>query len=343
MRNGSVKAFALSAMCLCLLAGCGQEDRGQTASIYAMDTVMDLTAYGEGAGEAVDAAVAEIDRLDKLLSAQGEGRDVDGQDIRRVNASTSATVSQETAALLRETLALCQETGGALDVTIYPAMEAWGFYSGEYRVPSQEELSQLEALVNYQAVEVADDGIVTHGDRVRLDLGAVGKGYAADQVARLWKNMGVTSGLLNLGGNVCCVGPKPDGSDWTVGIRDPEDENGVLCQLSGQDMAVVTSGAYQRNFERDGVRYHHILDPRTCAPARSGLASVTIVAPSGFLADGLSTAVYVMGLDSAAEFWRQRQDFDMILFTDDHQLYLTSGLAGRVTPAEGLEPQVLDG
>lgn len=345
MRQGSIKALALSLLCACLLTGCGQ-GKGKTASIYAMDTVMDVTAYGETAQEAVDAAVAELNRLDRLLSAQRKnGRDVDGYDIDKVNARSAVSVSQETAALVRKTLTLCEETDGALDITIYSAMEAWGFYNKEYRVPDEAELAQLRMRVNYQAVEVVNDNNVngiTHDDGIKLDLGAVGKGYAADRVVELWRDLGVTSGLLNLGGNVQCVGAKPDGTDWIVAIRDPEDENGALCTVSGRDMAVVTSGAYQRNFEIDGVSYHHILDPKTCRPAHSGLASVTIVAQSGFLADGLSTAVYVVGLEKSAELWRQRQDFDMILYTDDHVLYITPGLADRVTPSEGLRLRVLD-
>lgn len=348
MRRGRVKALALSLLCACLLTGCGQ-GQGKTASIYAMDTMMDVTAYGEAAQEAVDAAVAELNRLDRLLSAQRED-----SDIARVNAHaethSSVQVSQETAELLGRALRLCNDTDGALDITIYPAMEAWGFYDKDYRVPSQEELTQLQTVVGHKRVWIDWLGTrpgfppsIRCGVGVDLDLGAVGKGYAADRVAQLWRDLGVPSGLLYLGGNVQCVGARPDGTDWSVGIRDPEDENGTLCTVSGRDMAVVTSGAYQRNFEIDGVRYHHILDPETCQPARSGLASVTIVAQSGFLADGLSTAVYVMGLEKGTEFWRARQDFDMILYTDDHELYVTQGLADRVKAAEGLRPQVLDG
>lgn len=364
MRRGSVKALALSVLWACLLTACGG-DRGETASIFAMDTVMDVTAYGEDAQEAVDAAVAELNRLDRMLSAQKEGSQVWDINHGQWGLQYMSTGETEVSRLLANALLLCGDTDGALDITIYPAMEAWGFYEKDYRVPSDEELENLRALVDYQTIGLDATGVTDPGRGI--DLGAVGKGYAADRVVELWCEMGVTSGLLNLGGNVQCVGAKPDGSDWSVGVRDPEDENGTLCTVSGRDMAVVTSGAYQRNFEVDGVMYHHILDPKTCMPAHSGLASVTIVAQSGFLADGLSTAVYVMGLDRAVEFWREyselaasdpcpdrygpsalyprctRQSFDMILYTDDHELYITPGLADRVEASEGLRPQVLDG
>lgn len=344
MARGTVKAIALTAACLLALTACGgaakSEREAESKSVFAMDTVMDVTAYGERAREAVDAAEAELYRLDALLST---GRPE--SDIARVNARAAGdgpcAVRAETAELVSRALACCAETDGALDVTVYPAMQAWGFDTGEHRVPAQEELDALLARVDYAAVTVKDNTI-TVPEGVALDLGAVGKGYAADRIVSLWREMGVTSGLLSLGGNVHCLGAKPDGSDWRVGVRDPADENGILCTVSGRDMAVVTSGAYQRNFTRDGVTYHHILDPATCAPARSGLASASIVADSGFVCDGLSTAVYVMGLDLATEFWRERKDFDMVLYTDAGELCITPGLADRLTPAEGVTLRVLD-
>lgn len=341
MRRGSVKLIALSALCLCLLAGCAGGEGEKSATIYAMDTVMGVTAYGERAQEAVDAAVDELNRLEALLSPRRPGSDV-----AKVNehpgASGAVPVCAETADLVERVLALCADTDGALDVTVYPATKAWGFADKNYRVPDDAELAALQEAVDYRRVRVyRDDVPAIDASGGELDPGAVAKGYAGDRVAELWREAGVTSGLLDLGGNIYCLGAKPDGSDWTVGVRSPEDKNALLCTLSGRDMAVVTSGAYQRNFRQDGLFYHHILDPKTCAPANSGLASVTIVAESGLLADGLSTAVYVMGLDKAGALWRARGDFEMILYTDGGALYLTAGLEGRVVPAEGLRPQVI--
>ncbi len=340
MKPGRVKRLCCLALCLLALTACGR-NRGESASIFAMDTVMELTAYGDNAQEALDAATEEIERLDDLLSAQKEGSEVWDINHGQWGLQDMNVTEAEVSRLIKSAFQLSDETEGALDITIYPAMKAWGFYDKNYRVPSEEELETLRTLVDYRTINFGSDSGITEPGR-GLDLGAVGKGYAADRVAQLWREMGVTSGLLNLGGNVHCVGAKPDGADWTVGVRDPEDQSALLCTVSGRDMAVVTSGAYQRNFEIDGVTYHHILDPETCEPAHSGLASVTIVADSGFLADGLSTAVYVMGLDKGTAFWRERKDFDMIVYTDAGELYITSGLEGRVEPAEGLELRVLD-
>ena len=174
-------------------------------------------------------------------------------------------------------------------------------------------------------VELEDGMAAAHG--AELDFGAVAKGYAGAVLAREMKAAGVESALLQLGGNVQTVGLKPDSSRWRVGIRDPwGGEDSYLGVLEVGETAVVTSGGYQRYFEEAGTRYCHILDPATGYPASSGLASVTIVAEDGFLADGLSTALYVMGLDAAAEFWRSRDDFEAVLVTDNGRIYVTGGL-----------------
>ena len=169
-------------------------------------------------------------------------------------------------------------------------------------------------------------GTASLPDGVEVDLGSVAKGYAGDVLTGLLKANGVKSALLDLGGNIQTVGTKPDGSSWRIGVRDPEDENGYIGVVSVSDKAVVTSGGYERYFEQDGVRYWHILDPETGAPARSGLASVTVVGDSGLLCDALSTALFVMGLDRALEHWRTYRDFEAVFVCEDGSVTVTAGL-----------------
>lgn len=326
-------------LCLLALAGCGKQDPGTSATVFAMDTIMELTAYGESGGEAVERAKAKISELEGLWSAQREG-----SDLYKANHAEGLKVeiAEETAKLLEEVLLLAEETGGAFDPTIYPVMEAWGFPSGEYRVPNVEERDELAKKVNFSAIQVQGNQL-TVPKGIELDLGGVGKGATGDAIVEIWRSLGVKSGLLNLGGNVYCYGTKPDGGEWTVLIRAPEgetrgetgEEPGYLAAVTGTDMAVVTSGGYLRNFTQEGKTYHHIMDPKTAAPADSGLASVTILGPKGSICDGLSTAVYVMGLDQATEYWRTKRDFEMVLYTEDGELYYTSGLKDRITVADG--------
>lgn len=334
-----MKRLGCLALCLLLLTGCAGGDPGQTVQIFAMDTLMELTAYGSQAQDALDVAVAEVNGLDTLLSAQREDSEITAVN-RRGADGAAAQVSEETGELLTRTLELCADTEGALDITIHPAMQAWGFYSGEYRIPEREELSRLQKQVDYALVSVEGTTVSTQGQTI--DLGAVGKGYAADRIVAIWREMGVTSGLLYLGGNIHCLGAKPDGSDWAVSIRDPNESNGILATVTGRDMAVVTSGGYQRYFEENGIRYHHILDPETCVPANNGAVSVTVIGSSGFTCDALSTALFVMGLDGAAAYWRgHRDEFDMVYYTEDGILWYTSGLQDRLELRRGLEGRAL--
>lgn len=331
-----MKRLLCLALCLALLAGCAS-GRARTETVFAMDTVMDLTAYGPKAQAALTAASEEIHRLDALLAADGPD-----SDIAKANGSMgqSVTLAPESAELLKQALELCADTSGALDLTIYPIMRLWGFDTKAYRVPEEVELATLLGFVGYSAIELEDDQLTVPAG-MELDLGAVGKGYAADRIVELWEEMGVKSGLLNLGGNVQCLGAKPDGSDWIIGIRDPADENATLCTVTGRDMAVVTSGPYQRYFEENGKTYHHIMDPTTARPSESGAVSVSVIGPSGLQCDALSTALFVMGQARATDYWRQRHDFDFIYYTEDGTLLYTSGLEGRLTLRAGLEGQML--
>ena len=175
-----------------------------------------------------------------------------------------------------------------------------------------------------------------------LDLGAVAKGYTGDQAAAYIKEQGITSALINLGGNVQAVGTKPDGSLWRIGLRDPFSE-GNVGTLTVENSAVVTSGGYQNYFMgEDGQVYWHILDPDTGYPARTGLASVTVVAPEGVKCDALSTALFVMGLDGALDYWRAHGDFELILITEDREFYLTPGLEDTFTLSDNAEGFVLE-
>ena len=297
------------------LCGCGAQR--QTGEWFAMDTVMTAAVYGSA--DALDAVEAETYRLDALLAAQK-----DDSEIAAVNDGAEV-VSEETAALLRRALEIAAETNGAYDPTVYPLMRAWGFTDGNYRVPADAELDALLQTTGW--TEVSVDGTTTSlPEGFALDLGGIGKGYAAGRCKEILKAHGVTSALLSLGGNVSALGSKPDGTAWTVAIEDP-DGGDYLGTVQIADQCVVTSGGYQRYFEQDGVRYWHILDPETGKPARSGMKSVTIVSADDTLADALSTALFVMGPERAADFWRvHRAEFGAVWLTDDGRLFVTEGL-----------------
>lgn len=285
-------------ICL-LLAGCAGE-RQIRKTVYAMDTVMDLQIWGgdaSGAAEEIARMLEETERVwsatreDSFLSALNRGE---------------AEADGERQAVLDEVTALSERTGGAFDPRLHAVISLWGFLTKEYRVPAREELT--EALGEKQ-----------------WNLGAAVKGYAGRKAAEILEARGVDRALLNLGGNVQTFGDKPDGSPWQIGIRNPDGDGyfGVVA-VSGT-AAVVTSGDYQRYFEQDGVRYHHILDPDTGYPAETGLTSVTVICRDGLTADALSTALYVMGVEKAVEFWRGSADFEAVFLLRDGTVLATEG------------------
>lgn len=308
-------------LALALLSGCSRQAALQEADLFAMDTTISLQVYAE------DDAQPLLKQMQQLLLTLDEQLSVTRPDspVAQLNAAGQGTLPEIARSLLEQTIALSRETGGALDPTIYPIVSLWGFTTDSHHVPTDGEIAAAQSSTGLSHVTL-DGSAVTLSDGCQLDFGAVAKGYAGQLCAALAEEAGIPA-VLTLGGSVQTVGTKPDGSDWQIGLADPDEPASHLgvIRLSGS-WAVVTSGDYQRYFEADGVRYHHIMDPATGRPARSGLRSVTIVAQDGLRADGLSTALFVMGLDRATAFWRQTDDFDAIFIDDQNHIYYTQGL-----------------
>lgn len=318
-----VKHF-LAALLLALPAGCAPAPAQPTAehTFFAMDTVMTLRLYEGGDEALLDEAENRVRELEKLWSVTDEGSEVCA-----LNRDGGAALSRSTAELLDAALELCGRTGGALDISIYPVLRAWGFTTGEYAVPDDGAIAALLPLVDYTRVG-RDGACACLPPGMEIDLGSVAKGYAGEELSRLLKENGVTSAMLDLGGNIQAVGAKPDGSPWRIGIRDPEGDGNVGV-VEVADQAVVTSGGYERYFEEDGVRYWHILDPKTGKPARSGLSSVTVIGDDGVLCDALSTALFVMGKEKAVDFWRNNVfdlHFGLVLVEENGSITITEGL-----------------
>lgn len=300
-------------------------------SLFAMNTYMTFTAYGEDAQAALQEAEECIQQVEGLWSVTDED-----SEIYQANHSGGqpVTVSEETAEIISFALEMAQRTGGALDPTIYPVLTAWGFTTDSKQVPSQQQIAQLLEQVGYDRIRLNGTEL-TVPDGMELDLGAVGKGYTADLVTEILRRHGVTSALISLGGNIQAIGSRPDGSDWRLGIRAPW-ESGNLGVLTVSDAAVVTSGGYENYFDDEqGNIYWHILDPSTGYPADSGLQSVTIVGREGKMCDALSTALFVMGAQSAEQYWRENGGFEMLLVTDSGEILITEGIAENFTLNEG--------
>lgn len=305
------------------------DDAEAVRDVFAMDTYMTVKAYGSNGDAAVDAAVDEINRLDALLSTGKKD-----SEIGQINANNGGQLSEDGAVLMERSLELYKSTNGAFDVAIYPVMKAWGFTDGNYQVPDADTLKATLELVDPSLIDYDKETstVSFKKDGVQIDLGGIAKGYTSSRIMDIYKEKGVTSGLVNLGGNAQVFGTKPDGSLWRVAVQSPDSEDEYLGVLETKDKAIITSGGYERYFEKDGVTYHHIIDPSTGYPADNGLISVTIVSADGTLADGLSTSLFVMGKDKATNYWKAHSDeFDMILLTDDEKLYVSEGIKDSFT------------
>ena len=278
-----------------LLPGCSQTAR---KTVFAMDTVMDLQLWGPGSGDALRAVEAMIVETEQKWSAHREDTFISA--LNRCEPVDEPLVDR--------VLQMWERTGGAFDPRLSALVQLWGFTEETPSVPTDAQIEEAR--------------------RQKLwDLGGAVKGYAGLQAADYLQTTGVTHGILNLGGNVQTYGDKPDGTPWSIAIQNPAggDPLGVVSVVG--TMAVVTSGDYQRYFEHDGIRYHHVLDPETGKPARSGVTSVTVICRDGLTADCLSTALFVLGLERGSALWRGSDDFEAVFVLESGKIYATEGAA----------------
>ena len=341
-----MRLLALMLCCL-LLAGCSarQEGAGTAASTAAggiiptasadekpdpnkkttgvgfyFDTVVFLTLWGAPEG-LVDEVWAECTRYENLLS-----KTIATSDVSRINTAKGATVTvdPETWEILHQAKEISELTGGAFSVTIAPVSALWTFTGTTTNtVPNDETRLAALPLVDDQKIELGDDYTVTLPAGMQIDLGGIAKGYIADKVAELIREK-AHAGIISLGGNVYSVGQKPDGSKFSVGITDPEATYQSVGVIYTGDCTVVTSGTYERGFDFGGVRYHHILDPKTGWPAQSDLISTTIVMDSSMTADALATACIVIGSEEALAL-ANRLGLDAMFIMQDGNVLFTNG------------------
>lgn len=314
---------------LCALPLCFAGCQGETSdSFFAMDTYMSVKVYGSE--QAVKDIRTKIETLDRLLSPS------DGDsEIFRLNRDKTLALSDDTASLLQRSLQLCRETDGALDITLFPIVEEWGFISKEYRIPTRERLDKLLEQTGTDKVQLSGSQATLTGG-ARLDCGAVAKGYAADAAAEILRKEQVGAALLNLGGTVLAFGSKPDGSEWSVGLADPQDSASYFAVLRCRDKVVATSGGYERYFiGDDGKKYCHIIDPSTGMPADNHVTSVSVICADGTEADALSTALFVMGSEKAEAYYREHGVFDYVMLLDDGSVSASEGIIGSLQLTNG--------
>ena len=314
------------------LAACG-ETRMSQRQVFAMDTVMTLTAYGKKAEYGLNAAQSVIQSMNDGLDP-----DIETSTTYAINHANggNVSISGQVNKMLSTAYTVYKQSGGALDLTIYPVIQRWGFDSGRYYVPTEEELWSDLARKSFDQMVLTSfpssgSYAVSFPARTEITFGAVAKGCAADNAINAMRNAGVTSGIVSLGGNVQTLGQKPDGSNWTIAVQDPNNTSSYVGVVSVGQTAVVTSGTYQRFFIQNGKTYHHLINPENGRPMNNTLKSVTILCEDGTLADCLSTAMFVLGQSKAINYWRVYGGFDMILINNEDEVICTKGLIEKFT------------
>lgn len=310
----------------------------KTRDVFAMDTYMTLKAYGENAAQALEDAENEIVRLENILSVTK-----DDSDISRINNShgTPQEVCDDTINIINAAAEYGNSTDGALDITIYPVLKLWGFTTGEYKIPTQDEIDNLLENVDYSRVAV-NGNEVSLPENFSIDLGALAKGYTGDKIMEKLRSDGIKSAIISLGGNVQALGLKPDGSQWKVSVRNPFAPDTDMCVVSIDGKAVITSGNYERYFQGDdGNLYWHIIDPADGFPADSGIVSATVIGDNGLMCDSLSTSLFIMGRERAENYYRENGGFDMILVTDDGRIFYTGGIADSFENISNMPAEII--
>ena len=347
-------AAAICAAAFLLFSGCERQIHAQ--SEFVLGTICSINLYEDGSAELYGKLFARLRELNDIFNNYS-----DSSEISRVNRKAAAApvkVSQDFYLVLKTALDFARLTGGAFDPTVGPLVKLWGFGKSP-RVPSQEEIKAAQKLVGWQCVVLQEsaqtedapgqpEGVTGQNPAagptvrftksgVRIDLGAIAKGYAADCLVDILRERRVKRAALSLGGNVYVYGKKPGGALWSVAIRDPSKPGQNAFMLKTRDATVVTSGAYERFFEQDGKTYGHILDPATGFPAQSGLESVTIVSHNSMVADALSTSLFVLGMEKIPEIKKSALagGFECVLVDASDKAYASKGLKGKLTALDG--------
>jgi len=307
----------------------GKTTEKNTLQIFdVFDTYSEITITGK---KNADSVLEECNRYLHEKDTQWSHTNTESE-IHLLNSRSgkeSSSLSADTVEILKKGKEGSVFTNGYFDITVGAAVDLWGIGTDDEKVPAEEEISEVIHKIGNSFLEIGENSAYIQKEGVSVTLGAIAKGFATDELVKILKKHNVTSALLNLGGNIYALGNDQNGEAWKIGIQDPIDAGKLICTLKAYDTSVVTSGSYQRYFEKDGIKYHHIINPFTGMPAKSGLTSVTIVSPDATLADVLSTACFVIGFDEGASLVKELGAM-AVFVTENNTVYYSDGLESLI-------------
>lgn len=311
------------------LIGCtnsNDDSKPLSKTEYFMGTVVTVTLYDNKSEKIIDKAFEEVKKIEHLVSINMEGTELD--EVNNSAGIKPVKVSDDTYNIIKKGLEYSSLTNGSFDITIGPLVKLWSIGLPEAKVPTIEEIKEKLQYINYKDVEINDSEktVFLKNPGMIIDLGGIAKGYTADVIAQTLKDEGVEKAIIDLGGNIYALGEKAENTLWRIGIQNPDQTRGeIVGSINVKDKSIVTSGIYERFIEQDGVKYHHILSPKSGYPYDNEIAGVTIISNKSIDGDALSTSVFSMGITKGLEFINSLPDTEAIFITKDHKIYLTEG------------------
>ena len=326
MKQKKLTEFCITAVLIMVvtLNGCTVPPKSESLTMTGtyFDTVVQIEVWGADQ-EIMEHCRQMCEDYEQMLSAT-----IETSEISRINnaGGEPVEVSDETAGLIEEGIKYGDISDGRFDITIAPATDLWNFTDNEEKIlPDPDELAEAVTHIDYHCIKVEGNTVTLTDPETRIDLGGIAKGYIADRLKEYLKDEGIEHALIDLGGNMLTLGRRYDGNDFRIGIQKPFADTGTaMAVVSVNDKSVVTSGDYERYFEKDGVIYHHILDPDTGYPVQNDLDQVTIISDQSVDGDALSTTCFAMGLEDGLELIRSLDGIEAVFVTKDGEMHTSS-------------------
>ena len=325
LKSKKTAAFIIILASIFCTTSCKKNEEILSKNYFALDTIITISIYSYSNDADAEAIMDKCFDLCKHYE-QIFSKTVKDSDIHKLNHKEKFEHNEFTDKIINDSLDISEATEGAFDITISPLVDLWNISGGNTSVPSKDKINDCLKKVNYKNI-ISDSDSFSLKKNTQVDLGGIAKGFIADKLKNYMVSEGVTSAIINLGGNVLTIGDN-NGDDFTIGIKKPfsKKENEYSAKIKIKDKSVVTSGSYERYFKKDGKIYHHILNPKTGYPVENNLNSVTIISENSEYGDAYSTACFVLGLDKGMKFIEQQNDTEAIFITKDNKFHLTSGL-----------------
>lgn len=315
---------------LTIFSGCSKDNKVTepiSRNEILMGTVVTVTLYDSNDESILDKVFNKVKDLESTLSINENGTLVD-----KINESAGiepVKVDYDTYTVIKKGLEYAKLSNGLFDISVGPIVKLWNIGLPEAKVPTQEEIDSKLPLIGYSDVELNDEESTVFLKRqgMMIDLGGVAKGYTADVISDILTEEGVKSAIIDLGGNIFAHGKKVNGDDWRIGIQNPYSDRGdIVGTITVKNKSIVTSGIYERYIEKDGIKYHHILSPKTGYPYENEIAGITIISDKSSDGDALSTSVFAMGVEEGMKFVNTQEGIDAIFVTKDNKIYITDGI-----------------